>query len=248
MLKMKKIIAVGMCVVSCLALSNEVYSEKIYAKEDSAVTQNEIEVGVPDQKVWTFTADKEGSYKLIFSYERAWQETVPAEATVSYQLKVVKDNSAKKTVDILDQDVVNTVKQGQKFRVMLVENPSTGYSWSFQSESDTIKLVKESNIPVFNKNTENIIKKGQEFTVELTENGSTGYSWNYKTVKKAMKLVQDDILNLNTKEGMVGVPYERVWTFKAVKAGKYTIKFSYTRPWEKSEPAIETAEIQVIVK
>lgn len=43
-------------------------------------------------------------------------------------------------------NTVNIVNQGQKFAVVLEQNPSTGYTWSFTTDCKNIELVNEKNI------------------------------------------------------------------------------------------------------
>jgi len=44
---------------------------------------------------------------------------------------------------VLKKDVQNNVSTGQKFNVVLEDNPSTGYEWSYKSSSEDVKLVKQ---------------------------------------------------------------------------------------------------------
>ncbi|BCN29328.1 protease inhibitor I42 family protein [Anaeromicropila herbilytica] len=264
--KVKKIIAVSMCSICCLSLGSTAIPGKVYAKdsnlvsadESNSVTEDNNLVGVPAQKVWTFKSLKAGTYKVTFSYARDWEQNVKAEETVTYQIKVIKKiktNNSKKNkrksandIVILQKDAVNEVQVGQKFSVKLMENTSTGYTWNYKLDNDSVKLIEELSVETLNKDTKASVTVGEEFNIILSENGSTGYSWAYKIDHQGLELTNEDTINTNSDSNIVGAPYDKVWTFKAKKAGEYTITFSYSRPWEKETPPINTVTYNIVVK
>lgn len=87
----------------------------------------------------------------------------------------------------------------------------------------------------------------QPLVVRLPANPSTGYSWTY-TVSG------DDVLRLDTvsgeapaPNGMVGVPGEQVWSFRAQGSGRAVLTYVYTRSWEKNAPPAKTFTLKVEV-
>jgi inhibitor of cysteine peptidase len=87
----------------------------------------------------------------------------------------------------------------------------------------------------------------QPLVVRLPANPSTGYSWTY-TVSG------DDVLRLDTvsgeapaPNGMVGVPGEQVWSFRAQGSGRAVLTYVYARSWEKNAPPVKTFTLKVEV-
>lgn len=58
---------------------------------------------------------------------------------------IVKKIDVEKTTSntVLKTDVQNSVTVGQQFNVVLEDNPSTGYEWTYKIDSDNVKLVKQ---------------------------------------------------------------------------------------------------------
>lgn len=267
----------------CLLLNSYVFSETVNA-ETKTIGQKTVE-GAPTQKMWTFEANKCGTYKIEFTYSRPWEKTA-SDRTVQYTVKVTDEYCTDAEIVALAVDKENTIKKGQKFTVTLEENASTGYSWSYNIEANPIKLTKvetidgmvgtltqniwtftakksgtykikfiysqpwkdntsgktvEYTIKVSKKNDKkaetinlvadkvNTVNKGQKFTVILQQNISTGYSWNYTANNKIIKLYKQE-----TTDNLLGAQTQKTWTFMANKSGTYKIKFTYSRPWEKT--------------
>jgi inhibitor of cysteine peptidase len=89
---------------------------------------------------------------------------------------------------------------------------------------------------------------GQPLVVRLPSNPSTGYSWNYS-------VVGDDVLHLESvsgvsasPNGMVGVPGDTVWSFRAQGKGIAELNYVYARPWEKDAPPAKTFRLTVVVQ
>jgi inhibitor of cysteine peptidase len=117
-----------------------------YAADKKAVTLNQEEIiedmdGAPTQKMWTFEANKPGTYKIEYTYARPWEKTVD-DKTVVYTVKVVDEQSTNSGIVALMEDKENTVKKGQKFMVTLEENASTGYEWNCNIEANAIKVIE----------------------------------------------------------------------------------------------------------
>ncbi|OMD36959.1 hypothetical protein BSK56_31780 [Paenibacillus borealis] len=161
-------------------------------------------VGVASQKTWTFKATKAGTYTLKFTYTQAWEKDQKPAQTVNYTIQVNKQgaNGSKaakqQPLAVLKTGKVNTVKAGQPFHVKLEENTTTGYSWSYDINSNAVNLIAEEN----------------RFPAPINVDGAPG---------------------------------EKIWTFKAKKAGTYTLKFTYIQSWEKEQKPAQTVTYTVKV-
>ena len=84
------------------------------------------------------------------------------------------------------------------------------------------------------------------FKITLEENGSTGYLWDYTVSEEnALNLVSEESFSFSP--GMAGAPIEKEWTFKALKAGKYTLLYTYRRPWETGKEPLKTVKCDIYV-
>lgn len=84
------------------------------------------------------------------------------------------------------------------------------------------------------------------FKVSLEENGSTGYQWEYTISDNAAA----NLLSVDSycfTPNLIGTPVQKVWTFKALKPGKYTIQFTYRRPWETDVQPLKTLKYDIYV-
>lgn len=87
----------------------------------------------------------------------------------------------------------------------------------------------------------------QPLVVRLQSNPSTGYSWTYT-------LNGDEVLRLDSvtgeapaPNGMVGVPGEQVWSFRAQGSGRAVLTYVYARSWEKDAAPAKTFTLTVVV-
>lgn len=84
------------------------------------------------------------------------------------------------------------------------------------------------------------------FQIALEENGSTGYQWDYVISNAAAAtLISEDSYCFTPNS--VGTPVQKVWSFKALKPGKYTIQFIYRKPWEIDVEPIKTVKCDIYV-
>jgi inhibitor of cysteine peptidase len=87
----------------------------------------------------------------------------------------------------------------------------------------------------------------QPLVIRLPANPSTGYGWRYT-------VTGDDVLRLDTvsgeasaPNGMVGVPGEQVWSFRAQGSGRAMLTYVYERAWETNTPPAQTFKLNVTV-
>jgi inhibitor of cysteine peptidase len=87
----------------------------------------------------------------------------------------------------------------------------------------------------------------QPLVVRLQTNPSTGYGWTYT-------VTGDDVLRLDTvtgeapaANGMVGVPGDQVWSFRAQGVGRAVLTYVYARSWEKNAVPAKTFTLTVEV-
>ena len=110
----------------------------------------------------------------------------------------------------------------------------------FQSEMPVTASLSESG------GTASLIPE-QPLVVRLPANPSTGYSWAYT-------VTGDDVLRLDSvsgvsaaPNGMVGVPGDTVWSFRAQGAGRAVLNYVYARSWEKNVAPAKTFTLTVEV-
>jgi inhibitor of cysteine peptidase len=85
--------------------------------------------------------------------------------------------------------------------------------------------------------------------VHLEANHTTGYLWVQEPVEKPVLQKQGKaVYQENPSDGKVGVGGVEIWKFKAVKAGKQSLRFEYRRPWEKTASAAKTLSFDVTVE
>ena len=83
--------------------------------------------------------------------------------------------------------------------------------------------------------------KGAEMSLDFISNPSTGYDWVYELASgdnfAELYLVRQE--NDFPESDTVGAGGHRIYVFKATKAGKQTLTFTYRRPWEGGETAYD---------
>ena len=76
-------------------------------------------------------------------------------------------------------------------------------------------------------------REGYTFTIKLATSPASGYDWffgNEKELKDYVQLVKSEFVsNPSLVSGRIG---KKVFTFKALKAGKIIIKFTKKKTWE----------------
>ncbi|NEZ40177.1 protease inhibitor I42 family protein [Paenibacillus alvei] len=147
---------------------------KLVAERGQESKQGEpFALGAGNEKTWTFKATKPGTYTLTFTYSRPWEKEQKAADTKVYTIKVTEqDKKAEKQKSpvLLGVDKVNSVKTGQCFSVNMEENTSTGYSWSYVTDQNGIKLVAEKSRKP---------KQGEPFTL----GAGNEKTWTFKATK-----------------------------------------------------------------
>ncbi len=95
------------------------------------------------------------------------------------------------------------------------------------------------NIPVFDDSSYTEIENGVKYSINndtvsftLDANAGTGYQWTCKiTQGDSVKLLSSDVIN-KSLPGMTGGAVTYKFVFKAVKDGKSTVQFKFSRSWE----------------
>jgi predicted secreted protein len=110
----------------------------------------------------------------------------------------ITEKSNTVAVNPLKVGKINTIKVGQKFSVVLEENASTGYTWSYITNDKAIKLVSAVNKNI--SNDKNIV------------GAPTNKIWTFKALKKGTYKIK--------------FSYARSWEKKtpAAKTAEYTVK------------------------
>lgn len=87
------------------------------------------------------------------------------------------------------------------------------------------------------------LKTGASFQVQLAENPSTGYAWNIVEGSPAIKLVESKFDQAQT--GLPGSGGLRRIVFKLTKPGAVRLVLKYFRPWEKSDTAVDSFQLNI---
>lgn len=78
---------------------------------------------------------------------------------------------------------------------------------------------------------------GKKLIISLETNPTTGFDWQYEFANGSSLKLEDAKEEVNNKDGMVGAPILRHYTFSAEKQGDVTLKFTYKRNWEGGDTA-----------
>jgi predicted secreted protein len=90
-------------------------------------------------------------------------------------------------------------------------------------------------------------KVGEEFFIRLGSNPSTGYRWRIVEPLPDMVQLQGHKYIPGTWPPKLGGGCIEEWRFKAVQAGKATVKLEYLRPWDESS-IVERRTFTVLTK
>lgn len=108
--------------------------EGLILKKDEFIAPDTELAGAPGTHVWQFEADAPGTYTIEGKYVRPWE--TDAEPAETFTLTVIVEAGAAPapTPRVLEVDETNSggmiaFEPGMKFRITLVENPTTGYTW-----------------------------------------------------------------------------------------------------------------------
>lgn len=128
---------------------------------------------------------------------------------------------------------------------------ATVFIFSCRSTSQVVSHPEDyaSKVPVdTTKGTKDaMIKKvGETFEITLESNPTTGYMWEWSNNKDSTVVAKVSNKYEGSKPAIPGSGGVEVFTFKALKAGKATLKLQYKRSWEKG--FIKEKKIHVIVK
>ncbi len=93
------------------------------------------------------------------------------------------------------------------------------------------------------------LKVGGVLEVRLEANHTTGYSWvQTPAANPVLTRLGAAAYEQEPAGGKAGVGGVEVWKFKAIKAGKQSLRFEYRRPWEKNTSAAKTVTFSVTVQ
>jgi inhibitor of cysteine peptidase len=93
-----------------------------------------------------------------------------------------------------------------------------------------------------------IINEGDRFSIELPSNATTGYSWSFTTPVDGNYLTVIKDYYTAPETNLVGAGGTQGWQFEAVQSGSTVIQLQYKRPWETTEPAIQTVIFNITIQ
>ena len=89
---------------------------------------------------------------------------------------------------------------------------------------------------------------GNSLITELNGNMSTGYVWETASVDASVLKQVESTTKFKSDSNVIGSPGKMTLRFKAVGAGKTTLRLVYHRPWEKDAAPIKTYQAYIEVK
>ncbi len=122
-------------------------------------------------------------------------------------------------------------------------------SSAYSADKDTVRELQGTGLPAAGELTDpqQVIRvgSGEKFVIILDSNATTGYSW------RAPERTSFVSLNSHRYEApqssMPGAGGREHFEFTAQSAGKESLIFQYSRPWEKDIPPAKTATFTVEV-
>jgi predicted secreted protein len=94
----------------------------------------------------------------------------------------------------------------------------------------------------FRDQTEIAVDVGEVFEIVLGGNFTTGYRWEVTQSPDAISLVSDEMRAGGEAPGAAGTQH---FQFKATSGGRFSLEFSYRRPWEDAGADERRIDVQV---
>jgi predicted secreted protein len=94
----------------------------------------------------------------------------------------------------------------------------------------------------FRDQTEIAVDVGEIFEIVLGGNFTTGYRWDLRQRPDAISLVSDEMRAGADAPGAAGNQH---FQFKATSGGRFSLEFSYRRPWEDAGAEERRIDVQV---
>jgi predicted secreted protein len=91
------------------------------------------------------------------------------------------------------------------------------------------------------------IQLNDTLVFQFSEYPGMGYSWYLVSPDSTLKVLKPAGVKKYSPEDKDGAEGKAEFYFRAVKQGKELLKFSYSRPWEKTKPAADSCITKVIV-
>ncbi|MCQ1537782.1 protease inhibitor I42 family protein [Methanocalculus taiwanensis] len=108
--------------------------EGLTLKRDEFIAPETEMAGAPGMHVWEFEAGAPGTYTVEGKYVRPWETDAEPAETFTLTIIVEADAAPAPVSRVLEVDETNNggmigFDPGMQFKITLVENPTTGYSW-----------------------------------------------------------------------------------------------------------------------
>lgn len=89
---------------------------------------------------------------------------------------------------------------------------------------------------------------GTVIQIELEEKGATGYLWHLDALDQRIFDLDRVESKGSERKGVTGAPVTKVWRLKTKHTGKTRLEFSYCRPWEGKEAALDRFEVGIVIE
>jgi predicted secreted protein len=94
----------------------------------------------------------------------------------------------------------------------------------------------------FRDQNEIAVDLGEVFEVVLDGNFTTGYRWELPQPPQGISLLSDEMRGREDTPGSTGTQHFKL---AAESGGRYSLEFSYRRPWEKTTAAERKIDVEV---
>jgi len=113
---------------------------------------------------------------------------------------------------------------------------NTSKTTSSESDNNSSKEIVDNNKRETKTaiRTDYEISVGSSFTIELVSNPTTGYRWHWINRNKVNTIDTTGYRYVGDSPGKMGSGGKEIWTFTAKRTGTDTIKFQYSRSWQKN--------------
>lgn len=110
--------------------------EEIFIIEENFITANQDLVGSPGVQQWIMQAKKADSTVVVLSYMRPWETNDEAIDIFGISVNIEAVDNKMPVYSLKENGKEIIIEKGEKFKLELAGNPTTGYLWDFIKSPD----------------------------------------------------------------------------------------------------------------
>lgn len=91
------------------------------------------------------------------------------------------------------------------------------------------------------------VRLNQIFEIIREENPSTGFTYFDEELSNGLRLLKSEYIKSESavRRHLYGAPGYHIWTIKAIRTGKQSVRLYYGQEWDKSTWEIKTLNVYV---